>query len=260
MGGADPLFSLKGRRGIVVGVANARSIAYGCARAFVTQGAEVAITHRTEKARPHVEPLARELGAPIFLPCDVQKPGELEAVFEAAGQRWGTIDFVLHSIAFAPRDDLHGRVVDSSRDGFLMAMDISCHSFARMARLAEPLMPDGGTLLTIGYEGSHKVIPSYGIMGPVKAALESMVYYLAAELGPRGIRVHALAPNLIRTRAASGLKELDRMVAEAEARLTLAGLPEISDVGAAAAFLVSDGARRLNGLILPVDSGTHVRG
>lgn len=244
---------------MVIGIANRGSIAYGCARAFATQGAELAITHHSEKSRPHVEPLARELNVPIFRPCDVQKPGELEAVFEAAAQRWGRIDFVLHSIAFAPRADLHGRVVDSSREGFLMAMDISCHSFARVAKLAEPLMPEGGTLLTVGYEGSRRVIPSYGLMGPVKAALESMVLYLAAELGPRSIRVHALSPSPIRTRAASGLKELEAMVAGAEAHKALPALPDIDDVGATAAFLVSDAARRLTGLNLAIDSGTHLR-
>lgn len=255
----NPSLPLAGRTGVVLGIANRESIAYGCARAFRELGAELALTYQNAKAQRSVEPLAAELGAPIVVPCDVQKDGELEGLFDAARRRWGKLDFALHSIAFAPRADLHGRVVDSSRDGFLMAMDISCHSFARFARLAAPLMTGGGTLLTLTYEGSREVVPSYGIMGPVKAALESMVRYLAVELGPKEIRVHALSPSPLRTRAASGLKELDAMVVAADRRRVLGSLPEIADVGATAAFLVSDAARRLSGLVLPIDAGGHVR-
>src|SRR5262249_20847008 len=158
-----------------------------------------------DKTRSFVEPLAQKLGAPIAMQLDVEQPGALEAVFEAIRQRWGRIDFVLHSIAFAPREDLHRRVADVSREGFVRAMDISCHSFMRMARLAEPLMEEGGTLLTMTYLGAEEVVPRYGVMGPVKAALEACVRYLATELGPRGIRVNAVSPGPIKTRAASGI-------------------------------------------------------
>ncbi|MBS0459850.1 MAG: enoyl-ACP reductase FabI, partial [Proteobacteria bacterium] len=192
--------ALQGKKGLVVGVANDKSIAWGCARALRDAGAELALTWFNDKARPHVEPLAQQLQAPITLPLDVEQAGQMEAVFAAIAQRWGQLDFVLHSIAFAPKSDLHGRVVDSSREGFARAMDISCHSFARMAHLAEPLMPQGGSLMTMSYVGAEEVTPGYGLMGPVKAALEASTRYLAAELGPKGIRVNAISPGPLATR------------------------------------------------------------
>ena len=204
---------LAGKRGLIVGIANEHSIAYGCAKALQAQGASLALTYLNAKAEPHVRPLAEQLNAEIILPLDVEQPGQLEAVFEAMRSRWGHIDFVIHAIAFAPADDLHGRVVDCSAEGFARAMDVSCHSFIRMARLAEPLMPQGGTLVTMSYYGAQKVIPHYGIMGPVKAALEGTVRYLAAELGPKGIRVHAVSAGPIKTRAASGIGEFDTLPA-----------------------------------------------
>ena len=164
---------LEGKKGLVIGIANENSIAYGCARAFRSFGAELALTYLNDKAKPYVEPLAKELEAPIFMPLDVQVEGQLEAVFAEIERRWGRLDFALHSIAFAPRADLHGRVVDCSREGFLLAMDVSCHSFIRMARLAEPLMKDGGALFTMSYFGAEKVVENYNLMGPVKAALEA---------------------------------------------------------------------------------------
>ena len=172
--------SLQGKKGLVVGIANDQSIAWGCARALRDAGVELALTWFNDKARPHVEPLAQKLQAAITLPLDVEQPGQMEAVFDAIAQRWGQLDFVLHSIAFAPKSDLHGRVADSSREGFARAMDISCHSFARMAHLAEPLMPRGGSLMTMSYVGAEEVIPGYGLMGPVKAAL------LGSRTGPQG--------------------------------------------------------------------------
>ena len=190
--------TLQGKKGLIVGIANESSIAWGCAQAFRSAGADLAVTWCNEKVRPYVEPLARQLEAGIALPLDVEQAGQLEALFDVIAQQWGRIDFVLHSIAFAPKSDLQGRVVDCSREGFARAMDISCHSFARMARLAEPLMKDGGALITMSYLGAEEVIPNYGLMGPVKAALEASVRYLAAELGPSGIRVTA------RTAAACG--------------------------------------------------------
>jgi enoyl-[acyl-carrier protein] reductase I len=182
----------------------------------------------------------------------------MEAVFDAVRERWGRLDFVLHSIAFAPAADLHGRVADSSREGFVRAMDISCHSFARMAALAEPLMTDGGSLLTMSFHGAAEVVPHYGVMGPVKAALEASVRYLAAELGPRGIRVHAVSPGPIRTRAASGIASFDELIDDARRRAPLAREVEIDDVGALCAFLVSDAARAITGGVHYVDGGFHI--
>ncbi len=189
-----PGLDLVGRKGVVFGIANDQSIAYGCARAFRALGADLAVTYLNEKAMRFVQPLAEKLEADIFMPCNVQSEGEMEAVFAEIQRKWGRLDFALHSIAFAPMDDLHGRVTDCSREGFATAMDVSCHSFIRMARLAEPLMDEGGTLFTMSYHGADKVIDNYNIMGPVKAALESATRYLASELGPKGIRVHAISP------------------------------------------------------------------
>jgi enoyl-[acyl-carrier protein] reductase I len=234
---------LAGRKGLVVGIANPQSIAHGCARMFRRCGAELAVTWLNEKARPHVEPLAQELSATIAMPLDVERSGDMEALFGAIRSQWGRLDFVLHSIAFAPAADLRGRVADSSREGFARAMDISCHSFFRMARLAEPLMLDGGTLLTMSYLGAAEVVPHYGVMGPVKAALEASVRYLATELGPHGIRVNAVSPGPMRTRAASGIPGFDDLIADARGRAPLPREVEIDDVGSLCAFLVSGASR-----------------
>jgi enoyl-[acyl-carrier protein] reductase I len=252
--------NLAGKKGLVVGIANENSIAYACARNFRAQGADLAVTYLNAKAAPHVRPLAEAVDSPLILPCDVREPGQLEAVFERIEREWGKLDFLLHSIAFAPRDDLHGRVVDSSRDGFLQAMDVSCHSFMRMAHLAEPLMKDGGALLTVTFYGSEKVVENYNLMGPVKAALESSVRYMSAELGPQGIRVHALSPGPLKTRAASGIDRFDELMEETARRAPQHHLADINDVGATAAFLVSDQARTLTGNITYIDAGYHVVG
>jgi enoyl-[acyl-carrier protein] reductase I len=249
---------LSGRKGLVVGIANDNSIAWGCARVFRELGAEVAVTWLNEKARPHVEPLARALEAPIAMPLDVERPGQMEELFVAIGRKWGRLDFVLHSIAYAPAQELHGRVADTSREGFARAMDISCHSFVRMARLAEPLMDRGGALLTMSFVGAAEVIPNYGVMGPVKAALESSVRYLAAELGPRGIRVNAVSPGPIPTRAASGIPGFDALTADARARAPIQRAIALEDVGTLSAFLVSDAARSITGDTLYVDNGFHI--
>jgi enoyl-[acyl-carrier protein] reductase I len=251
--------TLHGKRGLVVGIANDKSIAWGCARAFRDAGAELAVTWFNDKARAHVEPLARQLDA-IALPLDVEQPDQLEAVFAAIADKWGRLDFLLHSIAFAPKSDLHGRVADSSREGFARAMDISCHSFARMAHLAEPLMKEGGSLLTMSYIGAEEVIPGYGLMGPVKAALEASTRYLAAELGPRGIRVNAVSPGPLATRAASGIPDFDALLAQAVQRAPLRRLVDIDEVGALCAFLVGDTAKAITGSTLYVDAGFHVLG
>ena len=249
---------LAGRKGLVVGIANDQSIAYGCARVLRGCGAELAVTWLNDKARPHVEPLARELSASIAMPLDVEQAGALEAVFARVREQWGRLDFLLHSIAFAPAADLHGRVADSSREGFARAMDISCHSFLRMARLAEPLMEQGGTLLTMSYLGADEVVPHYGVMGPVKAALEASVRYLATEMGPRGIRVNAVSPGPIRTRAASGIPDFESLVADSRSRAPLPRPVEIDDVGGLCAFLVSDAARAITGDVHYVDGGFHI--
>lgn len=252
--------SLEGKRGLVVGIANANSIAFGCAKAFRMLGADLAITYMNAKAEPHVRPLAVEVGSPIIVPCDVQKPGDLEAVFERIRKEWGRLDFVLHSIAFAPKEDLQSRVVDCSAAGFGLAMDISCHSFIRMAKLAEPLMTAGGCLMTMSYYGSEKVVEHYNLMGPVKAALESVVRYLAAELGPMGIRVHAISPGPLQTRAASGIGHFDEILNKAATRAPQHALVSIDDVGAVAAFLVGDWAKAITGSTTFVDAGYHIVG
>ncbi|QFI70223.1 enoyl-ACP reductase FabI [Sinorhizobium alkalisoli] len=250
--------SLEGRRGLVTGIANDQSIAWGCAKAFRSLGAELAVTYLNEKTRSYVEPLGRELGATMMLPLDLGVGGQLEAAFDEIGARWGQLDFVLHSIAFAPREDLHGRVVDCSKVGFLQAMEISCWSFIRMAKLAEPLMRDGGTLFTMTYYGSQMVVEHYNLMGPVKAALESATRYLAAELGPQGIRVHAISPGPLQTRAASGIAEFDELLDKAQSKAPTRSLVSIDDVGAAVAFLATDAAKLITGETLYIDGGYHI--
>jgi enoyl-[acyl-carrier protein] reductase I len=249
---------LQGKRGLVIGIANEASIAAGCARAFARAGASIAATYLNAKALPYVKAVTDPLKCSILLPCDVRVPGQLESVFDAIQEQWGQLDFLLHAIAFAPVEDLHGRVVDCSAAGFSMAMEVSCHSFLRMAHLAEPLMSHGGCLLTVTFYGSERVVAHYNLMGPVKAALESAVRYTAAELGPKGIRAHAISPGPIRTRAASGIDRFDELLAAASAAAPERHLVDIEDVGALAAFLVSDGAKRITGTVIPVDGGQHV--
>ncbi|WP_419900368.1 enoyl-ACP reductase FabI [Roseomonas sp. USHLN139] len=250
--------SLEGKRGLVTGIANDQSIAWGCARAFRRLGAELAVTYLNDKARPYVEPLAAEVEASLLMPLDLRIDGQLEAVFAALDEKWGKLDFLLHSIAFAPRDDLQGRVTDCSRDGFLQAMDISCWSFIRMAKLAEPLMRDGGALFCMSYYGASMVVEHYNMMGPVKAALESATRYLATELGPQGIRVHAISPGPLKTRAASGLPEFDALLARAEAKAPARALVSIEDVGLATAYLATDAAKLITGQTLFIDGGYHI--
>ena len=249
---------LEGKKGLIVGIANEQSIAWGCAKAFRALGAELAVTYLNDKAKKYVEPLARELEAPIFMPLDVNTPGQLEAVFERIKSEWKTLDFLVHSIAFSPKEALQGRVVDVQRDGFLTTMDISCWSFIRMAHLAEPLMARGGTLFTMTYYGSQMVVENYNIMGVAKAALESAVRYMAAELGPKGIRVHAISPGPLATRAASGIPEFDELLDKAKAKAPARSLVSIDDVGVATAFLAHDAARLITGETLYVDGGYHI--
>ncbi|MDF1793759.1 MAG: enoyl-ACP reductase FabI [Thalassobaculaceae bacterium] len=252
--------SLQGKKGLVVGIANDRSIAYGCARAFRDAGADLAVTYLNDKARPYTEPLSTALEAALFLPCDVREDGQVEALFKAVRDRWGKLDFLLHSIAFAPRNDLHGRVADCSREGFDMAMNVSCHSFIRMARRAEPLMTDGGSLMTMSYYGAEKVVDRYNLMGPVKAALEASVRYLAVELAPKNIRVFALSPGPLKTRAASGIDRFDELMDQAAARAPNHALVTTEQVGNVSAFLASGAAQGMTGNVVYVDNGYNVMG
>ena len=249
---------LEGKRGLIVGIANESSIAWGCAKAFCALGAELAVTYLNEKAKRYVEPLAREAEVALLMPLDVQAPGQMEAVFERIQREWGRLDFVIHSIAFSPKNTLQGRVTDAPRDGFLTTMDISCWSFIRMAHLAEPLMKNGGTLFTMTYYGSQMVIENYNIMGVAKAALECAVRYIAAELGPKGIRVHAISPGPLATRAASGIPEFDELLEKAKSKAPARSLVSIDDVGVAVAFLAHDAARLITGETLYIDGGYHI--
>jgi len=249
---------LEGKRGLIVGIANEHSIAWGCAKAFHALGAEVAVTYLNDKAQKYVEPLARLIEAPLVMPLDVNVPGQMEAVFEKISRSWNSLDFVVHSIAFSPKEALQGRVVDVEREGFLKTLDVSCWTFIRMAKLAEPMMRRGGTLFTMTYYGSQMVVQNYNIMGVAKAALESAVRYLAAELGPKGIRVHAISPGPLATRAASGIPEFDELLELAKAKAPVRSLVSIDDVGAATAFLAHDAARLITGETLYVDGGYHI--
>lgn len=249
---------LTGKRALVTGIANEHSIAYGCAKAFREVGAELAITYLNDKAKRFVEPLAQELEAPIFLPLDVSQPGELEAVFEHIRKDWGTLDILVHSIAWAPKDDLQGGLLNCSAEGFAKAVDISCHSFIRMARLAAPLMPEGGTIFAMSYHGAQKVVTNYNVMGPIKAALEASCRYLAYELGKQRIRVHAISPGPLKTRAASGLRDFDLLLNEAVERAPVGELVDIMDVGFTCAFLATPFARRLTGSTIYVDGGVNI--
>mgnify|MGYP001180653071 FL=1 len=255
---ADSPFSLHGRVALVTGLANRDSIAFGCAQALQQAGARVVVTHMPGAER-FVHPLAEALGKAELIPCDVQDDAQLAALFEHIASCHGRLDVMVHAIAYAPLEDLRGRLIDASRDGFLLAMDVSCHSFLRMARLAEPLMPRGGTLLNMSYLGAERVVDNYALMGPVKAALESMTRYLAAELGPQGIRVHAVSPGPIRTRAASGLKDFDALADTSEARAPLRRLATVEDVGNAVVYLASPAGAATTGSVHYVDGGDNIR-
>jgi enoyl-[acyl-carrier protein] reductase I len=250
--------NLEGRKALVVGIANEQSIAWGCAKWLRALGADVAVTYLNEKAKKFVEPLAVQLEADIFMPLNVAEPGQMDAVFERIEQYWGSLDIVVHSIAFSPKEALCGRVVDVGREGFLTTMDVSCWSFIRMAHLAEPLMKNGGSLFTMTYYGSQMVVENYNIMGVAKAALEASVRYLAAELGPKNIRVHAISPGPLATRAASGIPEFDALLDKAKAKAPARSLVSIDDVGAAVAFLAHDAARLITGETLYIDGGYHI--
>lgn len=254
------MFDLTGQKALVVGIANDQSIAYGCAKAFAAQGAELAVTYLNEKAEPHVRPLAEKLGAKIIAPLDVRFQDQIDDLMARINSEWGELHTLLHSIAFSKKEDLHGRVVDCSAEGFSLAMDISVHSFLRLIQKCEPLMSHGGTCMTVSFMGAQKVVDHYGVMGPVKAALEATVRYAAAELGPKGISVHALSPGPLQTRAASGIAEFDALLNDAAERAPTHHLATIEDVGAYAAFLASKEAFNVTGGVHPIDGGYSIIG
>ncbi|MFZ6754568.1 enoyl-ACP reductase FabI [Undibacterium sp. Dicai25W] len=251
------VFSLQGKRGLIIGLANEHSIAYGCALVAHQLGAELMVSCVNQKAEPYVKPLADQMNATLVT-CNVEEDGALESLVAQAVAQFGQLDFVIHSIAWAPLDDLHGRVIDSSSTGFLRSMNVSCHSFAQVAKLCEPHLSPDASLITMSYLGAEEAVAHYGLMGPVKAALESLVRYLATELGEKGIRVHAISPGPIPTRAASGLLEFDTLMEKAIQRSPLKRLVTLEEVGQLAAFLISNASSGMTGQTLYVDGGYHI--
>lgn len=248
--------TLAGKKGLILGLANANSIAWGCAQLAHQQGAQVVATCLNEKARTHVEPLTQPLGIDL-VSCNVEEPGALDALVTHAVAKLGRLDFVVHSIAWAPLEDLHGRVVDSSSTGFARAMEVSCHSFATLAQLCAPHMTAGGSMVTMTYLGADEAVPHYGLMGPVKAALESLVRYMAMELGPQKIRVHAVSPGPILTRAASGIAQFDELMQKAVDKSPLGRLVTLNEIAQLCAFLCSDASTGMTGQTIYVDAGCH---
>ncbi len=251
---------LENKRGLVFGVANNMSIAWAIAQEAHRQGAELGFTYLNEALEKRMRPLAESLEASLILPCDANNDEELDAVFAEAGRKWGKLDFVLHAIAYAQREDLDGRFVDTSREGFRVALDTSAYSLVAMARRATPLMTEGGNLLTLTYYGSQKVVPNYNVMGVAKAALEASVRYLAADLGAQGIRVNALSAGAIKTLSAKGIRNLNEMLKVSAERSPLGRNVFVDEVARAGTFLLSDYASGITGDILYVDAGWHVLG
>ena len=251
---------MAGKRGLVMGVANNRSIAWGIAKACAAQGAEIALTYQGDALKKRVEPLAAELGSSVVLPCDVTDAASMDAVFENLAKTWGRLDFLVHAIAFADKNELDGRYVDTSEKNFTQSLLISCYSFTALARRAEPLMTNGGSMVTLTYYGAEKVMPHYNVMGVAKAALEASVRYLAADLGKNNIRVNAISAGPIKTLAASGISDFRYILRWNEYNSPLRRTVTIEDVGGAGVYLLSDLSRGVTGEIHHVDSGYHVQG
>jgi enoyl-[acyl-carrier protein] reductase I len=251
---------MRGKRGLVMGIANNRSIAWGIAKACGGQGAELALTYQGEALKKRVEPLAAELGAHVVGHCDVTDPATLNAVFAEVGKLWGGLDFLVHAIAFSDKDQLDGRYVDTTADNFANTLLVSCYSLTAIAQRAEKLMSDGGSILTLTYYGAEKVMPHYNVMGVAKAALEASVRYLAVDLGGKGIRVNALSAGPIKTLAASGIGDFRYILKWNELNAPLKRTVSIEDVGDAALYLLSDLSRAVTGEVHHVDSGYHVVG
>jgi len=255
---AQPAPLMAGRRGLIMGVANDHSIAWGIARVLHRHGAQLAFTYQGERLESRVRTLAQSVGARIVAPCDVEDEASLDAVFEVLKREWGRVDFIVHAIAFSDREELKGRYLDTSRANFSRTLEVSCYSFTAIARRARPLMPEGGSLLTLTFAGAERVIPNYNVMGVAKAALEAAVRYIAAELGPKGIRVHAISPGPLATRAASGITDFDDLLEKARTKAPTRSLVSIDDVGVATAFLAHDAARLITGETLYIDGGYHI--
>ncbi|MDZ4842665.1 MAG: enoyl-ACP reductase FabI [Hyphomicrobium aestuarii] len=251
---------MAGKRGLILGVANNRSIAWGIAKACRMQGAEIALTYQGDALKKRVVPLAEELGSDIVLPCDVTDTASMDAVFADIAARWGRLDFLVHAIAYADKAELDGRYVDTSEKNFTQSLLISCYSFTALAKRAEPLMTSGGSLLTLTYYGAEKVMPHYNVMGVAKAALEASVRYLAADLGKGNIRVNAISAGPIKTLAASGISDFRYILKWNEYNSPLRRTVTIEDVGGAGLYLLSDLSRGVTGEIHHVDSGYHVQG
>jgi len=251
---------MAGKRGLIMGVANNRSIAWGIAKAVAAQGAELAFTYQGEALRKRVEPLAGELGSTIVLPCDVTEAASMDGVFAELGRQWGGLDFLVHAIAYSDKNELDGRYVDTSEKNFTQTMLVSCYSFTALARRAEKLMTTGGSLLTLSYYGAEKVMPHYNVMGLAKAALEASVRYLAADLGKAGIRVNAISAGPIKTLAASGISDFRYILKWNEYNSPLRRTVTIEEVGGAGLYLLSDLSRGVTGEVHHVDAGYHVQG
>ena len=251
---------MAGKRGVVFGVANNRSIAWGITKACRDHGADIALTYQGDAIKKRVEPLAAEIGSKLVLPCDVTDERSVEAVFKALSDAWGTIDFLVHAVAFSDKEELDGRYVDTSKDNFTQTLLVSCYSFTALAKRAEMLMPDGGSLLTLSYYGAEKVMPHYNVMGVAKAALEASVRYLAADLGKENIRVNAISAGPIKTLAASGIADFRYILKWNEYNSPLRRTVSIEDVGGGALYLLSDLGRGVTGEILHIDAGYHVVG
>ena len=251
---------MAGKRGLIMGVANERSIAWGIAKATANQGAELAFTYQGEALEKRVRPLAQSIGSDILEPCDVTDAASVQALFETLGKKWGKLDFAVHAIAFSDKDQLKGRYVDTTRDNFVRTMDISCYSFTEMCRFAAPLMKDGGSLLTLTYYGAERVMPHYNVMGVAKAALEASVRYLAADLGKQGVRVNAISAGPIKTLAASGIGDFRYILKWNELNSPLRRNVTTEEVGGSALYLLSDLGSAVTGEVHHVDSGYNVIG
>jgi enoyl-[acyl-carrier protein] reductase I len=249
-----------GKRGLIMGLANSRSIAWGISKACAAEGAELAFTYQGDALKKRVEPLAAEVGSDIVLPCDVTDYASVDAVFAALKERWGRLDFLVHAIAFSDKAELDGRYVDTSERNFVQSMIISCYSFTALAQRAEKLMTEGGSLLTLTYYGSEKVMPHYNVMGVAKAALEASVRYLAADLGKQGIRVNAISAGPIKTLAASGIADFRYILRWNEYNSALRRNVTIEEVGGSALYLLSDLGRAVTGEVHHVDAGYHIQG
>jgi len=255
-----PVPLLSGKRGLVMGVANERSLAWGIARAAAAHGGELAFTYQGEALAKRVGPLAESVGSALVLPCDVTDDDSMAAVFDTVGERWGGLDFLVHAIAFSDKDELKGRYVDTTAENFARTLQISCYSFTALCRRAVPLMGDGGSLLTLSYAGAERVVPHYNVMGVAKAALEASVRYLAADLGGQGIRVNAISAGPIKTLASSGIGDFRYILKWNQYNAPLKRNVTIDDVGGAALYLLSDLSAGVTGEIHHVDAGYHVVG